>query len=68
MSSIFVLSPRGHHPLTPSGKPYYESMSFGSWSGHTVLNRNSFIDWEPRTSTGAKQFVLCLNPSASDTI
>jgi len=68
MSSMFHHTALFHHPLSPSGKPYFKSMSFGSWAGTTELYGNKFINWQPKTSTGAKQFVLCLNPFGSDNI
>jgi len=68
LSSMFVRGGASMHPQSPSGKPYYKSMAFGQWSGSVILNRNKFINWLPRTQTGAKQFVLCINPSGSDTI
>lgn len=68
MSSMFMNSPLLHHPTTPSGKPYYKSMAFGTWEGVTKLYRNSFINWETKTSTGANQYVICLNPYGSDYI
>jgi len=50
----------------PSPKPYHKCKSYGSWGGTVIHSRNEFINFYSKTSTGAVQTVLCLNPYGSD--
>jgi len=32
-TSVFVMTARSLHPLTPSGKPYHKAGAYGHWQG-----------------------------------
>jgi hypothetical protein len=68
MSSIFIRGGKPLHPTMASPKPYHKSKSYGTWGGEAYLARNEWINFRAKTSEGAMQTVLCLNPTASDYI
>jgi hypothetical protein len=45
---------RKFHPRTASGKPMHIAHSFSSWGVTALFNNNKFINFYPKTQTGAQ--------------
>lgn len=67
-SSLAAHSAREFHPLSPSGKPMHTTHGFASWGTRGLFYNNEFVNFYPKTQTGAQQNVLCLVTSSFDKV
>lgn len=68
MSAVSLTGAKPIHPMMPSPKPYHKCKSYGSWGATAYFENMEFINFYERTTTGARQTAICLNPTASDYI